>query len=253
MPRSRRKQSESSIYHVINRGEGRQIIFENNADRAFFMSKLATLLEEEGGSLLAWCLMDNHFHFLVIISHERLKVLMHRLQTSYAGYFNRVHEHVGAVFGGRFKSEPVDTDEYLMTVVRYIHDNPRKGGVCSGLPYQWSSYREYCGEKGFANTDFVLGVFDGVKQFKAFHDAEYGDVRCLDIGDVPRRSINDEAARLAAEELLGKGVIDSLKRADRQTRDRSLVALKESGLSVRQIQRLTGISLGVISNAGRRA
>jgi len=82
------------------------------------MKKLEALLDEEGGTLLAWCLMGNHFHLLATIPFERLNELMHRLQTSYAGYFNRVYGHVGAVFEGRFKSEPVETDEYLMTVVR---------------------------------------------------------------------------------------------------------------------------------------
>lgn len=251
MPRAARRQSESSIYHVINRGEGKQIIFEDDADRAFFMKRLTDLLERAGGTLLAWCLMDNHFHILVAIPLEQLGPLMHRLQTAYAGYYNRVHGHAGAVFGGRFKSEPVDTDEYLMTVVRYIHENPRKGGLSAGYDYHWSSYLEYCGEKGFADTAFVLGVFGGLGQFKEFHDAQHDGERCLEVGGVPRRSPNDEAARRIADRLLGEGAVASLRGADRGTRDLALAALKKEGLSVRQIQRLTGISLGVISKAGR--
>ena len=251
MPRTARKQSGSSVYHIVNRGAGKQIIFEDDADRAFFMKKLEALLDEEGGTLLAWCLMGNHFHLLATIPFERLNELMHRLQTSYAGYFNRVYGHVGAVFEGRFKSEPVETDEYLMTVVRYIHENPRKGGVYNGLDYPWSSYREYCGKKGYADTSFVLDVFGGLSQFKTFHDAQHQDERCLEAREVPLRGLSDEDARCIADKLLEDVAVGSLKGTDRQTRDKALAMLKARGLSVRQIQRMTGISLGVISKAGK--
>ena len=159
--------------------------------------------------------------------------------------------HVGSVFEGRFKSEPINTDEYLMTVVRYIHENPGKAGICEGLDYRWSSYPEYRCERGCADTSFVLEVFGGLKPFEAFHSAEHGDERCLEVADVPRRSLGDAETRRIADEFLGEGAIGALKGADRSTRDQGLAALKERGLSVRQIQRLTGISLGVISKAGR--
>lgn len=252
MPRTARRQSESSIYHVINRGEGRQIVFEDNADRSFFMRKLDALLAEQGGTLLAWCLMDNHFHLLLSIPFDRLDRLMHRLQTSYAGYFNRVHGHVGAVFGGRFKSEPVETDEYLMTVIRYIHENPRKAGVSGGLGFRWSSYQEYRNGGGHTDTAFVLGVFGGFAQFERFHKADHPEERCLETGGNSVHRLNDEEAKRIADSLLGKGGASSLKRASRQERDEALARLKEAGLSVRQIQRLTGISLGTISSAGRK-
>lgn len=251
MPRTARRQSESSIYHVINRGEGRQIVFEDNADRSFFMRKLDDLLDEEGGTLLAWCLMDNHFHLLLSIPFNRLNRLMHRLQTSYAGYFNRVHGHFGVVFGGRFKSEPIEADEYLMTVVRYIHENPRKAGVSRNIDFRWSSYREYRDGEGHADTAFVLGVFGGFAQFRRFHESGHPEERCLESEGNLICRLNDDEARYVADRLLGKGGVSSLKGADRQKRDGALAKLKEAGLSVRQIQRLTGISLGTISNAER--
>ncbi|MBR3160240.1 MAG: transposase [Atopobiaceae bacterium] len=250
MPRIARKQSASSIYHVMNRGEGRQIIFEDDSDRAFFMRRLDDLLAEMHGTLLAWCLLDNHFHLLVSASLDNLKKLMHRLQTGYAGYFNRVHRHDGALFGGRFESEPVDTEKYLMTVVRYIHENPVKARL-GGLGYRWSSYREYCSGAEHVNPEFVLGVFGGVGQFRSFHAADHGDERCLDMAGLPRRGIGDEEARAIADNLLGEGVATSLGGRARAERDQGLATLKEAGLSVRQIQRLTGISLGTISRAGR--
>ncbi len=250
MPRTARKQSASSIYHVMNRGEGRQIIFEDDADRAFFMRRLDDLLAEMHGALLAWCLLDNHFHLLVNMPLDSLERMMHRLQTGYAGYFNRVHRRDGALFGGRFESEPVDTDEYLLNVVRYIHENPLKAGL-GGLDYRWSSYREYCGDAAHVNPGLVLGAFGGVGQFRSFHATKHDGVRCLDMAELPRRSVSDEEARAMADDLLGKGAVASLGGIDRAARDRGLASLKDAGLSLRQIQRLTGISLGTISRAGR--
>lgn len=250
MPRARRKQSESSIYHVINRGEGRQIIFEDDSDRSFFMSRLDDLLTEEGGTLIAWCLMDNHFHLLMNVPFDSLGTLMHRLQTCYAGRFNRVHQHDGAVFGGRFKSEPVETDEYLLTVVRYIHQNPLKAGL-GDLDYRWSSYREYCGNAIHVDPSLVLGMSGGIEGFRLFHMAEHGDEGCLDVESLPRRGLSDADAKRITDALLGEGVSASIKGMDRTARDAALVELKSAGLSVRQIQRLTGISLGTISKAGR--
>ncbi|MBO7673444.1 MAG: transposase [Atopobiaceae bacterium] len=251
MPRTARKQSASSIYHVMNRGEGRKIIFEDDADRAFFIRRLDDLLAEMHGTLLAWCLLDNHFHLLVGAPLDSIKKLMHRLQTGYAGYFNRVHCHDGVLFGGRFKSEPVDTDEYLMTVVRYIHENPVKAGL-GGLGYRWSSYREYCGDAVHVNPELVLGTFGGVEQFRSFHAEGHDDERCLDMAELPRRGIGDEEARILADDLLGgEGMAASLGGKGRAERDLGLAALKRAGLSVRQIQRLTGVSLGTISRAGR--
>ena len=248
MPRSARKPSESSIYHVFNRGAGKQIVFESEEDFAFFMKRLRMLLSELDGTLLAWCLMDNHYHLLVRIAHDSLSALMQRLQTTYAGYFNRVHEHVGAVFSGRFKSKAVDSDEYLMTVVRYIHQNPAKPGAAAGLSYRWSSYGEYMGTPHFAETDFVLGVFGTKAEFERFHSAYDQSDMMVDAGR-GTRGISGGDARRMADELLGKDGALAVRTMDRASRDAALALLKAHGLSVRQIQRLTGVPLGTISRA----
>lgn len=249
MPRVARKQSASSLYHVTNRGAGKQIIFEEDADKAFFLKKLDSLLEEASGRLLAWCLMDNHFHLLVEIAHEELSTLMHRLQTSYAGYFNRVHDHAGTLFESRFRSKPVETDEYLMTVVRYIHLNPAEAGLSGGLFYPWSSYGEYVGHAKHVDPSIVLDVFGSQRQFVAFHEMGHGNDPRLGFSEHARRSMSDERAREIADELLGADGAQQVKGLSRADRDVALVKLREAGLGVRQIERLTGISSSVISRA----
>ncbi len=252
MPRIARKSSGTSLYHVVNRGSGKQIIFEDDSDRSYFMKKLDTVVAENGGRLLAWCLMDNHFHLLVEIPYDRLSILMHRIQTSYAGYFNRVHGRVGQLFGSRFKSEPVEDDEYLMTLVRYIHENPVKAAMPKGLRYPWSSYSEYVGSERHIDSSLVLGVFGGRSQFRAFHEGEHAEERCMDVDDSPSAPrLTDERALQIANEILGEGVTENLRGMAREPRNQALSLLKRSGLGVRQIQRLTGVSLSVVSKAGR--
>lgn len=252
MPRSPRKTSSSSIYHVISRGSSHQIIFEDDADRAFFMKKLEECLKESDGQLLCWCLMSNHFHLLLKAKNDSLSHIMHKLLTTYAGYFNRVHERSGALFEGRFKSEPVETDQYLLEVVRYIHNNPFKANLSASLSYPWSSYDEYVnGENERTDTKYVIDVFGGLKQFEDFHVVKCTDKGVMDTPKPARRFLSDEKALAAAMALLSGSDPANLKSKDRNVRDAKIAELKEAGLSTRQIQRITGVSLGTISKVKR--
>lgn len=243
-----RKESESSVYHIVSRGAAHQIIFEDDADRAYFMSRVASAADAAEGEVLAWCLMDNHVHLLIRISFGRLSGFMHTVLSGYAGYFNRVHERSGPVFDGRYKSEPVESDDYLLTVVRYIHRNPLKAGAATELSLPWTSYREYTGTPRIVHPEFVLGAFGGKDEFVAFHDAPFEGETALDI-DVPKRKrVSDADASSIAREVLGCSP-NLCKTLDRQARNAALAEMKNRGLTARQIQRLTGVSLGTISRA----
>lgn len=251
MPRMTRMESEASIYHVIARGASHQIIFENDEDRAFFMQRVTAELDKGGGSLMAWCLMDNHFHLLVKIPIKDLSDAMRVVLSEYAGYFNRAHGRSGHLFEGRFKSEPVNSNEYLMTVVRYIHNNPLKAGLAKDSKYAWSSYSEYVSGGGWAQTRFVLDVFGGRDEFVRFHEKDSGDDLCLEVDEHPRVKVADAFALQIADDVLGTGGAGRLKSAPRGRRDAGVRSLRDHGLSVRQIQRLTGLSLGTISRVGK--
>lgn len=248
MARTARQNGESGIYHVVSRGVGQQLIFESDADRRRYLDSLELLLGETGGSLLAWCLMDNHVHLLVRQDIGELSGVMRRLNSGYALYFNLVHGRSGHLFQGRFDSEVVDTDEYLMTVVRYIHHNPRKAGMTPGNSYEWSSYDAYTSGELPAGGDLVVGVFGGIAAFKAFHDQNDLDAPCIDVKARTRRADDERALQIAFEEF-GDGGLGRIKSLPREERDAALALLKARGLTIRQVQRLTGVSLGVISKA----
>ena len=124
MPRTERRKSASGFYHVVMRGNGRQNLFEDDADRRSFLSYLRGDAERFGVRVLAWCLMSNHIHLLLEDRDDNLSEMMRSLATSYALRFNRRGGHAGHVFQQRFYSNPIEDEAYLLQAMRYIHDNP---------------------------------------------------------------------------------------------------------------------------------
>ena len=248
MARSVRKRAESEVYHVMARGVGRQIIFEDDADRRFYLSVLRDELLARDADLIAWCLMDNHVHLLLRVRLEELSELMRALGSAYASFFNRRHDRVGHLFQDRFKSEPVDTDAYLLTAVRYIHQNPVAAGLSPTCDYRWSSYRAYLGlacEGVPTECDTVLEMLGGVDGFARFHQGLDETAACIDVG--ARRTLSQERVRQIADVALGGVRAEEVFSLPRPERNRALRALRDARLSVRQIERLTGVSRGVIS------
>ena len=248
MVRSARKQSDSGIYHVVSRGVGRCVIFEDDADRTYFLEKLAEGFSVHGIELHAWCLMSNHYHLLVRSELGRLAMAMRQLNSAYALYFNKRYDRVGHLFQGRFKSEPVGEDGYYLTVLRYIHQNPQKAGIRPADEYRWSSYREYVGESALSNTDLGLAMLGGPDGFKKFHRFSDDAAVCMDVGGGRKVVDDDDAMRVAKAALPGLQVenIASLNEDDRRE---ALRTLRRARLSIRQIERLTGISRNIVAKA----
>lgn len=142
MPRRARQLAESGIYHVMARGVNRDAIFLEDEDFDRFLSTLALVRDASGCSVLAYCLMTNHLHLVVRTQHEPIGTVMKRLGVRYAGWFNRKYGRVGHVFQDRFKSIPVETDEYFVALLRYVWNNPVEAGLtASADDYRWSSRR----------------------------------------------------------------------------------------------------------------
>lgn len=247
-----RQRSSSDIYHVIVRGAGRRILFEDDEDRRFLLGKLAQCKDEHDVAFLAWCFMENHVHILVKCELTSLTDLMRSLGTSFARYYNGRHGHVGPVFQDRFKSYPVEDDAYLMTLVRYIHMNPQRAGICPYDDYPWSSYAEYIGESSICSTDLVPDCFGELQSFIDFHKNAPDDEVELDVvvkeGQIAikRKTIPDGEAIEMAKRFFGDEFANSIASMPRKERNDALRRLQSCGMSVRQIERLTGVGRGVI-------
>lgn len=246
MPRAARKKSESGYYHIILRGIGKQILFEDDDDNERFLSTVERYRQELGFELVAWCLMENHVHMLIHDVHDQLDLIMKKIGTSYAFYFNRKYERSGHLFQDRYGSEVVEDDAYLLTVIRYIHRNPEKSGIAKAGDYQWSSYSAYLKPRGEADNAKVLEMIGGPGKFEEFMSSVSKE-ECLDVHE--KVTIRDEAARkwICSAFKVVSGT--ELQQWDKRRRDEALRALKAKGLSIRQLERLTGINRGVIQKA----
>lgn len=142
MPRQARQLSESGLYHVMLRGVNRDAIFLEDADCERFLQALAEVKEASGCRVLAYCLMHNHVHLVLRAGDEPIGAIVKRLGVRYAGWFNHKYGRVGHLFQDRFKSLPVDDDAYLVTLLRYVWNNPVAAGLVA-VPedYRWSSRR----------------------------------------------------------------------------------------------------------------
>ena len=178
---------------------------------------------------------------------------MHRVCGLYAQWFNNRTGRTGHLFQERFKSEPVSDDAYLLTVVRYIHENPQKAGLGAMGTYRWSSFSEYAYRSRICTTDYVLDIFGGKEQFLRFHAQSHAERRCMDI-DGPRnatRPMPDSRALSLARDVLGGMPLADIKAMPKGTRNTLLRRMKDAGLSIRQIERLTGISKNIVEYATR--
>ncbi|MGI5926737.1 MAG: REP-associated tyrosine transposase, partial [Thermacetogeniaceae bacterium] len=251
MPRAPRKRSVNGIYHIIMRGINRQSIFEDDEDCTKFIQTLQRYKKVCGYELYAYCLMGNHLHMLLMEGKESIEQIMRRICGSYVFWYNQKYGRVGYLFQDRYMSEPVDDDKYFLTVLRYIYQNPVKAGLVTSVEdYPWSNYKEYTKRNG-REIEFVLGMFstnrdEAMKSFIEYVNKPNND-ECLEISN--KRKITDEEARSIIRKLCKIDPID-LQKLDMSTRKAYLSKIKkESCISIRQIERITGINRGIIFRA----
>ncbi len=209
MPRQARIYSDTGIYHIMIRGNEKKKIFLDDEDKRCFVHKLFEKVSEEKSEIYAYCLMDNHVHLLLCEDcNIDMARLMKKINVSFVYYFNKKYKRVGHLFQDRFKSEVVDSDDYLLAAVRYIHNNPVIAGiVCSPEKYKWSSYYDYvnANKRNLIVTDKVLNLFSedklvAVKQFIDFSRAE-SDINLIDIIEKNDYEIRIEKEKKAKELL----------------------------------------------------
>ncbi len=242
MARQARKLSDSGYMHVIVSGIGGQPLFEDQEDYVYYLDALERYVRVVRVTVCAYCLMEDHAHLLLYDPEKHIPLLMKKLGVRYSHYFNRKYERVGHVFQDRYRSEAVEDESYLMKVFRFILRNPEKAGICEASEYRWSSYALYGDRDSFVDTGMLK---DLVPDYAAWIAEKNGD-ECLEY--VPPKHDDAWALQMIRKELKAKSAAD-LRELDRNTRDKALRKLKKAGLTVRQIERLTGINRGVVQKA----
>lgn len=200
MPREARLDVPGALHHIMIRGINKSDIFKDDQDRTLFLERLGLTVSEGKSSVHAWVLMTNHVHILFRSGKVGISVVMRKLLTWYAQYYNRRHSRTGHLFENRYKSILCDEDTYLLALVRYIHLNPIRAGIVTTLEeldrYPWSGHRTILGKAKhpWMESDLVLSQFGGARG-KALR--EY------------RRFMREGVGQGTVRELTGGGLIRS--------------------------------------------
>jgi REP element-mobilizing transposase RayT/DNA-directed RNA polymerase specialized sigma24 family protein len=165
MARPLRIEFPGAVYHVTARGDRREPIFVDEQDRHALLNVVAQALARFDAQMLAYCLMGNHYHFVLHTRQANLSLLMRQINGVYTQTFNRRHNKAGHLFQGRFKAILVDRDAYLLEVCRYVERNPVAARIVrKPQAWPWSSYRAHAGQEaapGWLDTDGLHGYLLG--------------------------------------------------------------------------------------------
>lgn len=242
MARQKRAESVTGIYHIMLRGINKQKIFLDYEDYNKFLSALKMSKDDYGFKLHAFCLMDNHVHLL--IQHEGpFESVFKSIGARFVYWYNIKYKRVGGLFQGRFKSIPVNDDEYYLSVIRYIHQNPVKAGISNNCSeYEFSSYNAYVNNvfSSIVDKDFTLSLMS-LDEFKRIHD-ELVLENHLELSEETKKSITDEEAMRIIEKYTHCKSKSEFQEMPIDMQKAYISLLKNQNLSIRQIVRLTGLS-----------
>jgi putative transposase len=170
MPRKARIDAPGALHHVIVRGIERGKIFRSDYDRRNFLNRLGKLIPETQTDCFAWALIPNHVHLLLRTGLIPVSVLMSRLLTGYAVWFNKKYRRNGQLFQNRYKSILCQEDLYLKELVRYIHLNPLRAGLVEDMnkldKHPWCGHSVLMNKtkQAWQNVDYVYGLFSDKKR-----------------------------------------------------------------------------------------
>lgn len=166
MPRKARIDAPGALHHIIARGIARKKVFDDDADRDFFLERLGMIIQESQTQCFAWALIPNHFHLLLKTGATPIATVMKRLLTGYAMHYNRRHKRYGHLFQNRYKSILCQEDTYLLELIRYIHLNPLRAKLVADMKgldrYAYSGHSVLMGKvkAEWQNTEYVTRLFD---------------------------------------------------------------------------------------------
>jgi putative transposase len=171
LSRKPRVEYQGAIFHVIQRGNNKETIFPRDRGKIFFLQELKSLKKVYNFRLLGYVLLNNHYHLIIQTLDDPLQKIMHRLNSTFAHYFNFFQERSGHVFQGRYKAILVLEERYLFALLRYIHQNPVRAGICDSVDkYPWSSDESYRrNNEDFVDIQIILDMFNGHRE-KALHN-----------------------------------------------------------------------------------
>ncbi len=242
MARKPREEYAEGIYHIIQRGNNREFVFELAKDKDYLIECLQRAVDKDEVEIFAYVVMGNHYNLVLRSQQEPLGKAMQRINTRYSVYYNRKNDRTGHVFEGPYKASLVDDERYLLALIRYIHRNPVRAGLCDTVEkYMWSSDHLYRKNRiKLVQCDFLLDILAN-ERGTALEEYQY----LMELGDegqeeIRKAGILEEEAQLEAptaksfREPLDKILLDTgismeqFKQIKDGSRKRDLICIKKA-------------------------
>ena len=236
------------------RGNERKDIFIDNEDKEKLIKIILHKKADETFKLYAYCIMDNHLHLIVKEQKETISQIIKKIAISYAYYFNNKYKRVGHLFQDRYKSETIEDEPYLLSVIRYIHNNPEKAGITKKEKYKWSSYSNYTvllnHHREIPEIKEILKMFSSDKEraLKKFiyYSNQYEEKNFLEMKETIKSEIDEENVNEYIKGYLQSRNLkkEDLKRREHTQQKEDLIQqlTKRSNLSKRKIAILIGVN-----------
>ncbi len=223
------------------------MIFRDDEDRQGYLDRLSAYREKHGFRLLAYCLMSNHLHLVVQTGPVALSRVMHGLHSSFTQAFNRRHDRVGHLFQGRYKAFLVEKERYLLSLIKYVHENPvRARLVRRAADYPWSSDRCYRRGEGpdWLDMEPVLSTLAGRRTAAV---ARYRELMAGDQGAESYERLQVYAGAIKG----GDEFAARMLKGNEVSLPRSIGKVTAARLAV-AVAEVEGVTLGELRSPGRR-
>jgi putative transposase len=212
MSRKSRQLSNSGIYHILIQGYNKTEIFKNACDKEIFITALYNYALQKDFNIYAYCIMDNHAHLVIWVSENNLSALMKEITKKYAYYLNNKQSKTGRVFHDRFKSEPIEDAESLLSILAFIHNTPVKSNNTSNYKFMnctdsISTHKIILNEEAakIFIKDYLESRNETLESIKTNWELRYALVR--DLKEKSTLSIRKIACLL----LLTRGIVQNIK------------------------------------------
>lgn len=269
MSRKPRIEYNGALYHVIQRGNNKEYIFNKNINKEYFISKLKEFKDIANFEVYGYVIMDNHYHIVIRTREIYISSIMHRLNNDFSKFYNISNKRSGHVFQERYSGFLVKDDKYLLSLLRYVHQNPVKANMCKNVSdYKWSSdtsYRKNL-QGQLVDIDFVLDIFSlnrkvAIEEYMKFMDSvgleDSSKFECVNgIDEHKTSNVKTKGDRQSLDDILyevvsnDKELFNLIKAASRK---RSLAEYKKAyvlkSLSYNYTMREIGKNIGISESA----
>ena len=245
------EEKRKPVYHVVMQGIYQLKAFETNMDKEMYLQRITRYKRLLGLELYAFCIYDNHAHFILRGTEEEISSLMRRVGVSYAHWYRRQHKHEGPLFKGRPKTEVLKDDGEVLKAARFIHQEPVLNGLADTMEgYPWSSYWMYL--QGDTTID-LDEITDRIRLWGRFEDYMELESTRTYLEEQPARFGFSDADVLARVNKIMKGrPVIELQVMPHAFRNYILAYLRYiDRISILQLSRVTGLGRGVIQRVTR--